>query len=158
MLNITPKALAFGSTSAVLNQLFLGKVTHFTRKIPSRLHLDLVRKQRQVQPGHLYPKTPLLSDLTSGRKAGSSCLWVAGEGEGSGAGAKPGAEARPPPHKEKPPFLGTEGEAGPSLLAACSAHSVVLGFTLRSCGKAQSCCFRGPCQGKQSPFSTGVWH
>lgn len=91
----------------MLNQLFLGKVTHFTRKIPSRLPLDLVWKEKQVQQGQLYPKTALLSDLTARRKAGSSYLWVA-EGEGSGAGAKPGGEARPPPHGEKPLFPGTE--------------------------------------------------
>lgn len=37
----------------------------FTRKIPSRLLLDLLREERQVTSGQLYPQPPLHGDLTS---------------------------------------------------------------------------------------------
>ena len=49
----------------MLNQLFLGQIMLFTRKIPSRLPSDLVWEERQVQSGQVYPKTSLLTDLSA---------------------------------------------------------------------------------------------
>lgn len=57
----------------------------FTRKIPSRLPLDLLQEERQVTSGQLYPKPPLHGDLTS-KKESRELMFVGGRRRGRKCG------------------------------------------------------------------------